>query len=178
MIISERKNITFAHALWWKFFSLRRNGSRNPPKLSPLQESSYSIVYFDSICSKSWLAEIFKVKCAPEFLTKNWLFQLENFVQVLLPNHTCCWFHGSRIISAASNLVFWTLFRTKTCCVVCHSYCFCYSAINMARKMPKKPSSIRLLRWFDFSQSENRKTIDKPLKEIQWNQQLVHLLRD
>ena len=68
-----------------------------------------------------------------------------------------CWFHGSRIISAASDLVFWTFLRAKTCCVVCHSYCFCYSATNMARKMSKKLCSIRLLRWSDFSQSENRK---------------------
>ena len=37
------------------------------------------------------------------------------------------------MISAASNLVFRTFFRNKTCCVVCHSYCFCYSATNMAR---------------------------------------------
>ena len=32
-----------------------------------------------------------------------------------------------------------------------------YSATNMARKMSKKPCSIPLLRWFNFSQSENRK---------------------
>ena len=69
-----------------------------------------------------------------------------------------CWFHGPRIISAASNLVFWTFFRAKTCCLVCHSYCVCYSATNMARK---KPRSIQLLRWFDISQSENRKNNSK-----------------
>ena len=37
--------------------------------------------------------------------------------------------------------------------------------------MFKKPSLIQLLRLFDFSQSENRKTIEKPLKERLWNQQ-------
>ena len=69
------------------------------------------------------------------------------------------------------KLGFLNIFRAKTCCVVCHSYCFCYSATNMARKMSKKPRSIRLLRRFDFSQAENRKTIEKPLKELPWNQQ-------
>ena len=57
------------------------------------------------------------------------------------PSFACsmtCWFQGSRIISAASNLAFWTFFRSKTCCVVCHSYCFCYSATNMARKKVQK----------------------------------------
>ena len=43
-----------------------------------------------------------------------------------------CWFHGLNIISAASNVVFWTFFRAKTCCVVCHAYCFCYGGTNMA----------------------------------------------
>ena len=45
------------------------------------------------------------------------------------------WFHGPRIISAASNVVFWKFFLAKTCCVVCHAYyCFCYGGTNMARK--------------------------------------------
>ena len=72
-----------------------------------------------------------------------------------------CWFHGSRIISAASNLVFWTFFRAKACCVVCHSYCFCYSASSMARKKMSK-NHIR----FDFSQSENRQTMEKPWRSF------------
>ena len=42
-----------------------------------------------------------------------------------------CRFHGPSIISAASNVVFWTF---KTSCVVCHAYCFCYGGIYMARK--------------------------------------------
>ena len=47
------------------------------------------------------------------------------------------------------------------------------SATDMAPKMSKKPRSIRLLRWLDFSQSENkRKTIEKPLKELPWNDNL------
>ena len=82
-----------------------------------------------------------------------------------------CWFHGPRIISAASNVAFWTFFRAKTCCVVCHAYCFCYGGTNMARKNVWKPHSNRLLRWFNCSQSETRKTIEKPLKELPWNQQ-------
>ena len=69
----------------------------------------------------------------------------------------CCWFHGPSIISAASYVVFWTFLSAKTCCVVCHSNSFCYSGTNMARKNDWKPHSIRLLRWFNFSQSGSRK---------------------
>ena len=29
---------------------------------------------------------------------------------------------------------FLNFFRAKTCCVVCHAYCFCYGETNMARK--------------------------------------------
>ena len=43
-------------------------------------------------------------------------------------------------------------------------------------KMSEKPHSIRLLRWFNFSQSGSRKTIEKALKELPWNQQ--HSLSD
>ena len=32
------------------------------------------------------------------------------------------------------NVVFWTFFLAKTCCVVCHAYCLCYGGTNMARK--------------------------------------------
>ena len=46
-----------------------------------------------------------------------------------------CWFHIPSIISAASNVVFWTFLRAKTCCVVCHTCCFCYGGTDMARKM-------------------------------------------
>ena len=84
-----------------------------------------------------------------------------------------CWFYGPSIISAASNVVFWTFFCTKTCCVVCHAYCFCYGGTNTARKNVWKPHFIRLLRWFNFSQSGSRKTIEKLLKELQWNQQFI-----
>ena len=75
----------------------------------------------------------------------------------ILRKNLICWFHGPRIISAASNVVFWTFFRAKTCCVVCHAYCFCYGRTKMARKNVWKPHSIRLLRWFNFSQSGSRK---------------------
>ena len=44
-----------------------------------------------------------------------------------------------RIKNHLSSLVFWTFLCVKTCCAVCHSYCFCHSATNMARKMSKKP---------------------------------------
>ena len=66
---------------------------------------------------------------------------------------------------------FLNIFSHQNFCVVCHSYCFYYSATIMAQKMSKKPRSIRLLRWFDFSQPENRKTIEKPLKGLPWNQE-------
>ena len=71
-----------------------------------------------------------------------------------------CWFHGPNIISAASNVVFWTFFRSETCCIVCHTYCFCYGGTNMARKMSEKPHSIRLLRWFKQEQENSRKAFE------------------
>ena len=53
---------------------------------------------------------------------------------------------------------FLNIFRAKTCCVVCHAYCFCYCGTNMARKnVWKEPHSIRLLRWCNISQSGSRK---------------------
>ena len=55
------------------------------------------------------------------------------------------------------SLVFWTFFRAKMCCVVCHSYCFCYSATDRARKNVWNTMFDWTLRWFDFRQSENRK---------------------
>ena len=64
------------------------------------------------------------------------------------------------------ELGFLNIFRVKTCCVVCYSYCFCYSATKMARRNVQK-KHVR----FDFSQSENRKTIEKPSKGLPWNQQ-------
>ena len=72
-------------------------------------------------------------------------------------NFNFCWFDGRSIISTASNVVFWIFFCAKTCCIVCHAYCFCYGGTNMARKISEKPHSNRLLRWFNFSQSESRK---------------------
>ena len=52
---------------------------------------------------------------------------------------------------------FLNIFRAKTCCAVCHAYCFCYGGTNMARRNVWKPHFIRLLRWFNLSQSESRK---------------------
>ena len=54
-------------------------------------------------------------------------------------------------------MVFWTFFRAKTCWVVCNTYCFCYVEQIWRKKMSEKPHSIRLLRWFNFSQSRSRK---------------------
>ena len=53
----------------------------------------------------------------------------------------------SRIKNHLSNfeLGFLNIFRAKTCCADCHSYCFCCSATSR----------------FDFSQSENRKNNKK-----------------
>ena len=67
-------------------------------------------------------------------------------VQVSLPTARLSLVPRIKNHLSSFNLVFWTFFRAKICCVVCHSY---YSAT--------KPHSIRLLRRFDFSQSENRK---------------------
>ena len=39
-------------------------------------------------------------------------------------------------------------------------------------KMSEKPHSILHLRRFNFSQSGSRKTVEKPLKELPWNQQI------
>ena len=39
-----------------------------------------------------------------------------------------------------------------------------------AKKTSEKPHSIRLLRWFNFSQSGSRKSNRKTLKELLWNQ--------
>ena len=80
----------------------------------------------------------------------------------------CC-FHGPSIISAASNVVFWTFFRAKTCCVVCHACCFCYK--YGAKKCLKNHIPFE---FWDDSTSANQgagKAIEKPLKELPWNQQ-------
>ena len=68
-----------------------------------------------------------------------------------------CWFHGPSIISAASNVIFWTFFRAKTCCVVCTHIVSATVEQIWRKKMSEKPHSIRLLRWFNFSQSGSRK---------------------
>ena len=83
-----------------------------------------------------------------------------------------CWFHGSTIISAALNLVFWTFFLAKTCCIVCQSSCFFTVQQIWREKMSRKPHSIRLLRWSTIANQKTGKTIEKPLKELPWNQQL------
>ena len=76
------------------------------------------------------------------------------------------------IISTASNVVFWTFFRAKTCRVVCHAYCFSYGRTNMARE-----NHIRFDFWDDstLANQEAGKTIEKPLKELPWNQQCVSI---
>ena len=61
---------------------------------------------------------------------------------------------------SSEQFQFWLsahFFGVKTCCVVCHAYCFCYGGTNMARKMSENIDSIGLLRWFNFSQSGSRK---------------------
>ena len=68
-----------------------------------------------------------------------------------------CWFYGPRIISTASNVVFWTFFRPKTCRVVCNAHCFFYGRANMARKYVWKTKFHSTLRWLNFSQSGSRK---------------------
>ena len=75
-----------------------------------------------------------------------------------LISHLNCWLHGSRIISAASNLVFWTNFSRQNLLRSLSLVSFVLQHYKYgAKKMSKKPHSIPLLRCFDFSQSENRK---------------------
>ena len=126
-----------------------------------LKTQTASLVFRTKTNSISWKAN---VKTEIQH-THGWISQS------LSSSMPGCWFHRPSIISAASNVVFWTFFRAKTCCVACHVYCFYYGGTNMARKDVWKPHSIRLLRWFNFSQSGSRKTIEKPLKEFPWNQQ-------
>ena len=85
-----------------------------------------------------------------------------------------CWFHGPRISWAASNLVFWTFFCAKTCCVVCHAYCFCYGT-NMVRKNVRKHIPFDF--WDDSTLANQGagKTIENHLKELPWNQQHMEL---
>ena len=97
-----------------------------------------------------------------------WLHEKDWFGRHLI-NFVCCWFSGPRIISAASNVVFWTFFHAKTCCVVCHAYNVSSTVEQIwRRKMTEKPHSIRLLRWFNFSQSGSGKNNRKAFKELPW----------
>ena len=90
-------------------------------------------------------------------------------LSLLLPH---CWFHGPSIISAASNVVFWTFFLTKPCCVVCHAYCFWYGPTNMAQeKCPKKHIPFDFWNDSTLANQGTLKTIEKSLKELPWNQQ-------
>ena len=77
-----------------------------------------------------------------------------------LVNHPC-WFHGPRIISEASNVVFWTFFRAKTCFQFVEPIVSATVEQKWREKMSEKPHSIRLLRWFNFSQSESRENNKK-----------------
>ena len=83
-----------------------------------------------------------------------------------------CWFHGPVIISAVANVVFWTFFGAKTCCVACHSYCFCYGGTSMAPKKCLK-NHIPFDFWVDstLANQEAGKTTRKPFKELPWNQE-------
>ena len=118
-----------------------------------------------------------KRSCFPVFLENPRVLLKSIFHETL--QRRSCWFHGPRIISASSNVVFWTFSRAKTCWVVCNAYCSCDGRTNMARKNVWKPHSIPLLRLFNFSQSGSRKNNRKPLKELPWNQQdlLVNIFK-
>ena len=75
--------------------------------------------------------------------------------------------------SNESNVVFWTFLRAKTCCVVCHAYCFCYGGTNGTKKCLKNHIPFNF--WGDSTLANQGagKTIEKPLKELPtWNQQL------
>ena len=107
------------------------------PFLIPQLENSDRIWKF----KVTWRS-LFEIRERGQWLDFN-RHQMENRVCRLRPvhnvvRHLYCWFHGSRIILAALNLVFWTFFCAKTCCVVCHLYFFCYNATNMARRNVQK----------------------------------------
>ena len=91
-----------------------------------------------------------------------------------LISHLNCWLHGSRIISAASNLVFWTNFSRQNLLRSLSLVSFVLQHYKYgAKKCPK--NHIRFHFW-DVSTSANQKTgktIEKSLKELPWNQQLT-----
>ena len=62
------------------------------------------------------------------------------------------------------ELGFLNIFRAKTCCVVYHSYCFCYRTANMARKNVRKAtfdSTSEMIRLQPIRKQENnRKTFE------------------
>ena len=79
---------------------------------------------------------------------------------------------GPSIIPAASNVVFWTSFLAKSCCVVCHAYCSAMVEQIWREKCLK--NHIPFDFWDDLSLTNQGagKTIEKPLKELPWNQQI------
>ena len=83
-----------------------------------------------------------------------------------------CWFYGPRIISAALNVVFWLFFLPKLAAWFVTPNVSATLEQIWREKMSEKPHSIRLLGWFNLSQSGSRKTIEKPLKELLWDQQI------
>ena len=78
-----------------------------------------------------------------------------------------CWFHGWRIISASFELGFLNIFSRQNLLRIVSA-----TALQIWReKMSKKPCSIRLLRWLTSANQKTGRTIEKPLKELLWNQQ-------
>ena len=68
---------------------------------------------------------------------------------------------------------FLNIFSRQTCCVVCQGYCFYYGGTNMARKNVWK-TTFHSTFWGDSTLANQGagKTIEKPLKELPWNQQV------
>ena len=66
---------------------------------------------------------------------------------------------GSTERASSQQLQMWFFehFSHQNCCVVCHAYCSATVEQIWRKKLSGKPHSIRLLRWFNCSQSGGRK---------------------
>ena len=69
----------------------------------------------------------------------NWFLELKELT-------VTCWFHGPRIISAASNVVFWTFFAPKLAGLFVTPIVSATVEQIWREEMSEKPHSIRLLR--------------------------------
>ena len=111
------KIITFFIKPNWKFIATVYHKSairvicgslRHEPSLS----RTYGVINSAYLCGDQVIASL----CLPREFFENHLYLPKMLLLTqIIPLH--CWFHGPRIISAASNLFFWTFFRARTCCI-------------------------------------------------------------